>query len=273
MAGGERQCSRHDAAGHRTGYRGRGGGFLRAVFQQWREPDVVLWQHLPCPAGRPRVCEHPRATRGAAGANDCRWSLFERTNDGWQRRQADPAGRTREPAPLACLPPSAEHPAGRVLLSANPTLLAPGVAGPGPARPELLVFDAAVPGTPPVVLAPAWQETPAFSEHSYRSLAVDRRRGEVFMMQYADATHGDWSFRDRNGGWHAGRIAWPPYAAGDLAPFNASHGRVNYPVVAVRDGGVHVFGPVAHDNWSRVKTPADLQLPGPPGKPKTVKLI
>jgi hypothetical protein len=131
----------------------------------------------------------------------------------------------------------------------------------------LLVFDAAVPGTPPVVLAPAWQGTPAFSEHSYRSLAVDRRRGEVFMMQYADATHGDWSFRDRNGGWHAGRIAWPPYAAGDLAPFNASHGRVNYPVVAVRDGGVHVFGPVAHDNWSRVKTPADLQLPGPPGKP------
>jgi dienelactone hydrolase len=204
---------------------------------------------------------------GQPGPNDCRWSLFERTNDGWQRRQADPAGRTREPAPLACLPPSAEHPAGRVLLSANPTLLAPGVAGPGPARPELLVFDAASPGTPPVVLAPAWKGTPAFSEHSYRSLAVDRRHGEVFMMQYADAAHGDWSFRDRNGGWHAGRIAWPPYAAGDLAPFNASHGRVNYPVVAVRDGSVHVFGPVAHDNWSRVKTPADLQLPGPPGKP------
>lgn len=138
---------------------------------------------------------------GQPGPNDCRWSLFERTTDGWQRRHADPAGRTREPAPLACLPPSAEHPAGRVLLSANPTLLAPGVAGPGPARPELLVFDAASPGKRPVVLAPAWQGTPAFSEHSYRSLAVDRRRGEVFAMQYADATHGDWSFRDRNGGW------------------------------------------------------------------------
>jgi hypothetical protein len=201
------------------------------------------------------------------GPNDCRWSLFERTADGWQRRQADPASRTREPAPLACLPPSADHPAGRVLLSANPTLLPPGAAGPGPARPEVLVFDAASPGTPPVVLAPAWQGTPAFSEHSYRSLAVDRRRSEVFVMQYADATHGEWSFRDREGEWHAGRIAWPPYAASDLAPFNASHGRVNYPVVTVRDGGVHVFGGVAHDNWSRVKTAADLQLPGAAEKP------
>jgi len=64
---------------------------------------------------------------GAPPMNDCRWALWQRTADGWQRRQADATGRTREPSPLACLP------GGRLLLSANPTLLPPDAAGGGPA--------------------------------------------------------------------------------------------------------------------------------------------
>jgi len=67
---------------------------------------------------------------GAQPLNDCRWVLWQRTHDGWQRRQADARGRTREPSPLASLP------GGRLLLSANPTLLPPSASGGGPARPE-----------------------------------------------------------------------------------------------------------------------------------------
>jgi hypothetical protein len=102
---------------------------------------------------------------GAPPMNDCRWGLWHRTEDGWQRVQADESGRQREPCPLGCLP------AGRILLSSNPTLLPPETAGGGPAQPELLVFDSAAPAAPPKVLHPVWQGTPPFNQHSYRTLA------------------------------------------------------------------------------------------------------
>lgn len=191
---------------------------------------------------------------GAQPLNDCRWVLWQRTAAGWRRAQADEQGRTREPSPLACLPD------GRLLLSANPTLLAPEASGGGTARPVLLAFSAAQPHAPPQTWVPAWQGQPAFNEHSYRTLAVDAAAGEALLFQNAGYAKAEWALRERQGRWRSGQLAFPRYAPGDLAPFGASHGRVNYPVVALLDRAVHFCGAVAYDNWSRVKTVADLGL-------------
>jgi hypothetical protein len=195
---------------------------------------------------------------GAPPMNDCRWVLWQRTDQGWQRVQADESGRQREPCPLGCLSD------GRVLLSSNPTLLPPAAEGGGPARPELLVFDTASPQVPPKVLHPAWQETPPFNQHSYRTLAVDAAHGEAILFQNANYSHSEWALRKADGNWICGQLAWPRYALTDLAPFGASHARVNYPVVALNDRTVHFCGAAAYDNWDRVKTPADLGLNGDP---------
>ena len=71
--------------------------------------------------------------KDAKPLNNCRWTLYQRTADGWQLQQADPTGRTREPCPLVALP------GGKLLLSANPTLVdrpqrlqRPGAAGDPP---------------------------------------------------------------------------------------------------------------------------------------------
>ena len=60
--------------------------------------------------------------------NNCRWLLFHRGSNGWERVRVD-VGRTREPSPLAAL-----HD-GRVFLSANPTLASGPEPNGGPARP------------------------------------------------------------------------------------------------------------------------------------------
>ncbi len=195
---------------------------------------------------------------GAPPMNDCRWVLWQRTADGWQRRQADEAGRQREPCPLACLPD------GRLLLSSNPTLLPPEASGGGPARPELLEFAAAQPQAAPFARVPGWQGQPAFSEHSYRTLAVDAAAGEAILFQNAGYANAEWALLDRQGQWRGGQLPFPRYAPDDLAPFGASHGRVNYPVVALHDRAAHVCGAVAYDNWDRVKTVADLGLGADP---------
>ncbi len=193
--------------------------------------------------------------------NDCRWALWQRKAAGWQRWQADKTGRTREPSPLACLP------GGRLLLSANPTLMPPGAAGGGPARPELLVFDAASPAGPPRTLLPKWQESPAFTEHSYRTLAADGATGDAILFQNVGCSRADWALWRAGGTWSGGRLAWPPYAPTDMAPFGASHTRVNYPVVSLANRAVHFCGAAAYDNWDRVKTPADLGLGSAPNAP------
>jgi hypothetical protein len=195
---------------------------------------------------------------GAPPMNDCRWALWQRTADGWQRRQADATGRTREPSPLACLP------GGRLLLSANPTLLPPDAAGGGPARPEFLLFDSTAPTAQPEVLLPAWQGSPHFNQHSYRTLAMDAARGETILFQNADYSRSEWALRTASADWISGRLAWPAHVPTDMAPFGASHARVNYPVVALRNRAVHFCGAAAYDNWDRVRTPADLGLDGDP---------
>src|SRR5687768_9973423 len=94
--------------------------------------------------------------------NNCRWILFHRGASGWERVRVD-EGRTREPSPLA-----AAHD-GRVFLSANPTLGSGPEPNGGRARPEVFQFAARDPKAAPLSVAPTWQGTPPFSEHSYRS--------------------------------------------------------------------------------------------------------
>ena len=169
---------------------------------------------------------------GAKPLNNCRWMLLKREKDGWRVRQVDKAGRTREPAPMACLPD------GRVYMSVNPTLSKLDAYS-GPARPEILQFAAADPSAAARTIVPAWQGRPAFTEHSYRSFAADGPRGEMVLFQNIGYAHAEWTFRDASGRWSAsGRLAWPWGAEYDKPqPI-----RVCYPTVALRNRAVHFCG-------------------------------
>ncbi|HOB99002.1 MAG TPA: hypothetical protein PKM43_09685 [Verrucomicrobiota bacterium] len=169
--------------------------------------------------------------------NNCRWTFWRRGPEGWTLLQKDPAGRTREPCPLAAFPEP-----GRVFLSANPTLNPPGQAGGGPARPVLFEFTAADASAPPGSHWPGWRNhpaPPAFTEHSYRSLAADGPGRELILFQNIGYTHAEWAFRDRDGNWNAqGQLKWPWGAEYDTPqPI-----RVCYPNVALRARAVHFVG-------------------------------
>jgi hypothetical protein len=170
--------------------------------------------------------------KDAKPLNNCRWLLFQRGAEGWQLRQADASGRTREPSPLAAFPD------GRVFLSANPTLAAPDAYS-GLAQPEMLQFSARDPQAAPERLLPAWDGKPAFTEHSYRSLAADGPAGELILFQNVGYTHAEWTFRDRDGHWAAqGKLPWP---RGSDYP-KPEPIRVCYPDVALRNRAVHFCG-------------------------------
>ncbi len=154
---------------------------------------------------------------------------FRRGANGWDRVQADPDGRTREPSPLVAFSD------GRVFLSVNPTLDKPKP----PRRPgatRRAAIRAIDPKAPPVSLSPVWQGKPAFTEHSYRSFAADGAAGELILFQNIGYTHAEWTFRDRAGKWSAqGQLKWPWGAEYDKPePI-----RVCYPNVALRDRAVH----------------------------------
>lgn len=167
--------------------------------------------------------------------NNCRWVLFMRGvgKEGWRRAFADEVGRTREPAPLAAFPD------GRVFLSVNPTLGSGPEPNGGPARPDLLQFNAANPTAAPAALGPRWDGTPSFAEHSYRSFAADGEAGELILFQNIGYTHSEWTFRDAAGNWTAqGKLKWPWGAEYDKPePI-----RVCYPNVALHGRAVHFFG-------------------------------
>lgn len=164
--------------------------------------------------------------------NNCRWTLFQRTADGWQRIQAG-EGRTREPSPLAAFSD------GRLFLSANPTLATNPAQYSGPARPEVLEFSSSSPAATPTRMLPVWDGQPAFSEHSYRSFAADAANGELVLFQNIGYTHAEWTFLDRRGQWSAqGKLKWPWGAEYDKPqPI-----RVCYPNVALVDRGVYFCG-------------------------------
>jgi hypothetical protein len=165
--------------------------------------------------------------------NNCRWMLFRRRPNGWEKVRADDSGRTREPCPLAAFPD------GRLFLSANPTLNPPERAGGGPARPEILQFSATDPGGPFETLRLLWDGQPQFTEHSYRSFAADGANRELILFQNIDYTHAEWAFRDRDGRWSArGQLKWPWGAEYDKPqPI-----RLCYATVALRDRAVYFCG-------------------------------
>jgi hypothetical protein len=160
--------------------------------------------------------------------NNCRWTLLKRGTNGWKLIPTQDQGRTREPSPLAAFPD------GRFFLSANPTLLTNRETYSGPARPELLEFDARQPGEFRR-LEPVWDGAPRFTEHSYRSLAADGEGRELILLQNIDYTHAEWSFLDRSGKWSAqGKLKW---RVEDQKPI-----RLGYPNVALKNRAVHFCG-------------------------------
>ena len=164
--------------------------------------------------------------------NNCRWALLERRAHGWERVRED-EGRTREPAPMAAFP------GGHVFISINPTLGKGSEPNGGPARPDVLEFNASAPDSPPVSLNPVWQETPPFTEHSYRSFAADGAAKELILFQNIGYTHAEWSYRDSVGKWSAqGQLKWPWGAEYDKPePI-----RVCYPNVTIRNRAVYFCG-------------------------------
>lgn len=169
--------------------------------------------------------------RDAKPLNNCVPFLLQRTERGWDR-VFQGTGRTREPSPLAMF-----H-EGQVFLSTNPTLTPPDTYS-GPARPGILEFRSASSGEAPRSHSPIWEGEPEFTEHSYRSFAVDGEKGEMILLQNNGYTHAEWSFRDRDAKWSSqGKLAWPWGADYD----HPQPIRLCYPAVALKDRRVYFFG-------------------------------
>src|SRR5260221_2151501 len=107
--------------------------------------------------------------------NNCRWILFERRADRWERVRVD-EGRTREPCPLVCFPD------GRVFLSINPTLGQEPEPGGGRARPHGLEFKAGDSALPPKPLVPVWQDAPRFTDHFFLTFVAVGGAKKVILL-------------------------------------------------------------------------------------------
>ncbi|MCX5643272.1 MAG: hypothetical protein NTZ17_01100 [Phycisphaerae bacterium] len=170
---------------------------------------------------------------GVKPLNNCRWMLFHRGEQGWQKVCFDPSGRTREPCPLAGFPD------GRLFVSVNPTLNTDPNTYSGPARPEILQFAARDAGKVERTLLPEWSGNPKFTEHSYRSFAADGPNREMILLQNVGYTHAEWTFLNRDGQWSVqGQLKWP-WGADYVKPEPI---RVCYPDVALRNREVHFCG-------------------------------
>lgn len=169
---------------------------------------------------------------GAQPLSNCRWTLRMEGPQGWQTLRVDNE-HTREPSPLATLAD------GRVYVSTNPAIAAPDGGGTPQIIPQLWQFSATNSASPPVVLAPKWDGTPPFTDHSYRSFAADGEKGELLLFHNIGYTHAEWAFLDRAGNWAArGRLTWPwgkEYEKPEPI-------RICYSTVALRDRAVHFFG-------------------------------
>ena len=127
---------------------------------------------------------------------------------------------------------------GEILVSGNPAVESRPQPSGGPARPELWQFQATNASAEPERILPLWQGAPAFSEHSYRSLAADSDAETLVLLQNIDYTHAEWSFRDSTESWSAGKLDWPRVASDEQAkPL-----RLCYPNVALHGKAMHFFG-------------------------------
>ncbi len=189
-----------------------------------------------------------------APLNNARWALYERGPDGWRFCQRDEKDRTREPCPLGV------SQAGRLLLSANPTLaalvpLAPGTevkALGGPARPEFLEFDPAHPEQAPKPLVPPWNGPPAFTEHSYRAFAADGKNGEFILFNKVGSTECYWAFLDRYGKWLTGQLVWPKAEEPKYSVWGGPVTPVNYANAILSDRQVYCIGQSPYNLWNRI---------------------
>ena len=164
--------------------------------------------------------------------HNTRRMLFERTDKGWEMLLKDEKGRTREPSPLGVIND------GKILLSVNPTLTEPGSYN-GPAEPQVLQFDAEDIRATYETLLPVWEGAPEFTEHSYRSFAVDGQANELILFQNIGYSHAEWSFLDGDGNWKSqGKLHWP--WENDYEVPRAV--RVCYPAAQLKDRKVHFLG-------------------------------
>ena len=188
--------------------------------------------------------------------NNIRWLLFRRDADGWKLQQADEKDRTREPSPIGLLAD------GRLLMSVNPTLDKDTTKASTANQPAVLEFSTANPKAPARILQPAWEGSPRFNEHSYRTFAVDREHNEFVLFQNIGYTHSEWAFLDNKGQWKTGKLQWPFYKNDSVTPFKAKQNRVNYPSVILRNREVHFFGNSSVNTWSRMQTLDDFKKTG-----------
>ena len=188
-----------------------------------------------------------------APLNNARWALYERGTDGWRLCQRDLKDRTREPCPLGV------SWAGRLIMSANPTLLPP-VAAPdisqarvtsGAARPEFLEFDPERPGREPRRLMPKWNGTPAFTDHSYRAFAADGNGGEFILFNKVGVTHAEWAFLDRDGKWLTGQLAWPKAEDPKYSVYG-EFASVVYADAILSSRQVYYIGQSPYNIWNRI---------------------
>ena len=164
--------------------------------------------------------------------NNCRWILLARTDRGWETVQRDGKHRTREPCPLVCFPD------GRVLLSANPTRTGPEAQA-GPAQPQMLAFSAKDQAAPYETIIPTWDDSPTFTEHSYRAFAADGPNGELILLNIHGHECYHWTVRDREGNWSAsGRLVFP-WGADYEEPERI---RLCYPEIVLQNQAVHFLG-------------------------------
>lgn len=157
--------------------------------------------------------------------------------DAWRIVASEREYRQREPCPIVRLG------GGELLLSANPSITAPGTR-----------YRACLPTVFSILgrsrLAirsemPVWFEPANFNDHSYRGFAADAVRGEALLLNIdKDTSAQHVSYRDPKGRWHArGKIEFPIRAA--------------YPQVGLRDGSAHVMaiGDIREPNaeWQQLK--------------------
>ncbi len=164
--------------------------------------------------------------------NNTRWMLFERKAEGWELLMKDEIDRTREPSPLGLL-----NDAGKVILSVNPALTGPGIRN-GPAEPRVLQFDASDLRSGYKTIIPRWDGKPDFTEHSYRTFAVDGRANEFILLQNTGYSLAEWVFFDRKGDLSQGQLVWP-WGTDYEEPQPV---RICYPAVQLVNREIHFLG-------------------------------